>query len=84
VRAVLDGEFPIHAPFRYVQGVPNSTMTHVSASPPFHPVVNIYIVRITLMEEKNIIDCLSKSCIFTEVDVLLTTGRTIEFYLNRK
>ncbi len=36
-RAVLSGELPIHAPFRYVQWVPNSTMTHVSASPPFHP-----------------------------------------------
>ena len=36
-RAVLSGELPIHAPFRYVQRVPNSTMTHVSASPPFHP-----------------------------------------------
>ena len=36
-RTVLGGELPIHAPFRYVQRVPNSTMTHVSASPPFHP-----------------------------------------------
>jgi len=36
-RAVLSGKSPKHAPFRYVQRVPNSTMTHVSASPPFHP-----------------------------------------------
>ena len=36
-RAVLSGELPIHAPFRYMQRVPNSTLTHVSASPPFHP-----------------------------------------------
>ena len=26
-----------HAPFRYVRRVPNSTLTHVSVSPPFHP-----------------------------------------------
>src|SRR5512139_1868486 len=36
-RAVLSGELPIHAPFRFVQWVPNSTMSHVSVSPPFHP-----------------------------------------------
>jgi hypothetical protein len=37
-RAVfLIGESPKHAPFRYVQRDSNSTMTHVSASPPFHP-----------------------------------------------
>jgi hypothetical protein len=36
-RAVLSGESPKHAPFRNVQRVPHSTMTHVSASPPFHP-----------------------------------------------
>ncbi len=36
-RAVLGGESPKHAPFRYVQRVPNSSMTHVSVSPPFHP-----------------------------------------------
>jgi hypothetical protein len=34
-RAVLSGELPTHAPFRYMQRVPNSTLTHVSASPPF-------------------------------------------------
>jgi len=36
-RATLDGEFPNHALFRYVQRVPSSTITHVSVSPPFHP-----------------------------------------------
>ena len=46
VRAVLSGEFPIHAPFRYVQWVPNSTMTHVSASPPFIPEGRISRVRL--------------------------------------
>ncbi len=30
--------FP-HAPFRYVQRVPGSTIAHVSASPPFYPAV---------------------------------------------
>ena len=33
----IGGEFPNHAPFRYVQRVPSSTITHVSASPPCHP-----------------------------------------------
>ncbi len=36
-RAALDGEFPKHALFRYVRRVPNSTIAHVSVSPPFHP-----------------------------------------------
>ncbi len=36
-RAVLGRELPNHALFRYVQRVPNSTITHVSVSPPFHP-----------------------------------------------
>jgi hypothetical protein len=40
-RAVLSGELPVHAPFRYVQWVPNSTMTQVSAGAPFQPAVNI-------------------------------------------
>jgi hypothetical protein len=30
VHEVLDGEFPIHAPFRYAQWVPNSTMSAFS------------------------------------------------------
>ena len=42
VRAVLGRELPIHAPFRYVQRVPNSTMTRVSASPPFHPGQSVF------------------------------------------
>ena len=45
-RAALSGELPIHAPFRYVQWVPNSTMTHVSASPPFIPEGRISRVRL--------------------------------------
>jgi hypothetical protein len=40
------------------------TMHHVSASPSFHPAVNIRILHITIMEEKSIIDNHSKSCIF--------------------
>jgi hypothetical protein len=36
-RAVLDGEFPKLAPFRYVRRVHSSTITHVSASLRFHP-----------------------------------------------
>ena len=36
-RAAVGGEFPNHAPFRYVQRVPSSTIPHVSVSPPFHP-----------------------------------------------
>ena len=36
-RAALSGELPIHALFGNANWVPNSTMTHVSASPPFYP-----------------------------------------------
>jgi hypothetical protein len=50
VRAVLDGELRIHAPFRYVQWVPNSARLHVSASPPFNPAVNILVLHITIMD----------------------------------
>ncbi|OGP85594.1 MAG: hypothetical protein A2V87_07175 [Deltaproteobacteria bacterium RBG_16_58_17] len=38
---------------------------------PSHPTVNMFVLHITLLEEKNIIDCRLKSCIFIEVDVLL-------------
>ena len=41
-RTVLGGELPIHAPFRCTQRVPNSTLTHVSASPPFHPGQSVF------------------------------------------
>jgi hypothetical protein len=34
------------------------TMHHVSATPPFYPVVNICALQITIMDEKNTIDCL--------------------------
>jgi len=30
-------EFPARTIFRYVRRIPNSAITHVSASPPFHP-----------------------------------------------
>ena len=35
---------------------------HVSVGPgPLHPAANISIIHITIMEEKNIIDCLMNS-----------------------
>jgi len=36
-RTTLDGEFPNHALFRYVQRVPSSTIAHVSVNPRFIP-----------------------------------------------
>ena len=41
-RAVLGGELPIHTPLRYAQWVPNSTLTRVSASPPFDPGQSVF------------------------------------------
>jgi hypothetical protein len=38
---------------------------------PSHPAVSIYIKHITLMAGKNIIDCLLKSSVFTDIDLLM-------------
>jgi hypothetical protein len=39
-------------------------------------VVNTHVLRITIMDEKDIIDCRLKFSIFVEVDDLRSTGRT--------
>jgi len=53
-----------------------------------HSFANISSIRITYMEEKNIIDCLSKSCTFTELKVLFITrtedGQTMEKFVCQK
>ena len=50
------------------------TMHHVSANPPFHPADNMYVLHVTIVNEKNINDYVLKSSIFFKDDVLLIAG----------
>jgi len=54
--------------FRRFQLRGKETPGHASGfrKPPSHPAANMYVLHITIVDKKNIIDCLSKSIIFVK------------------